>query len=239
MKIKAVLLDSGRVLNRSATGHWFIPPRFFDYVDKRKWNSLEQKNVKAAFRFATEYINAQPLIRDKDEELFHFQKFYQIFASQLPELALTDEQTKLLASDLVNNAGKYVFYDDALRAIPALKPHYQLAVVSDAWPSLVDVFKGNGVYDCFAAFVISSIIAATKPDAKMYLTALKELKVSPEEAVFVDDNPANCLGAMKVGIHAVLLCRNPWQYILQKILGVGKGYRVIRNLDQLEHIILK
>ena len=239
MKIKAVLLDSGRVLNRSATGHWFIPPRFFEYVDKQKWGNLEQKRIASAFRAATEYINAQPLIHTKDEELLHFRKFYQIFSSQLPMLGLTDEQTNLLASDLVNNAKKYVFYEDVLRVIPDLKQCYQLAVVSDAWPSLVDVFKENGVYDCFDAFVISSIIGVTKPNAKMYLTALEELKVSPEEAVFVDDNPANCLGAMKVGIHAVLLCRNKWQYLLQKLLAVGKGYRVIRSIDRLERVIEK
>ena len=237
MKIRAVLLDSGRVLNRSATGHWFIPPRFFEYVNKQKWGNLEQKRIASAFRAATEYINAQPLIRNKDEELLQFQKFYQIFSAKLPELGLTDEQTILLASDLVNNAKKYVFYDDALRVIPVLKKRYQLAVVSDAWPSLVDVFKENNVYDCFDTFVISSVIGVTKPDTKMYLAALEKLKISPEEAVFVDDNPANCLGAMKVGIHAVRLCRNRWQYLLQKLLSVGKGYWVIRSLDQLERVI--
>ena len=237
MKIKAVLLDSGRVLNRSATGHWFIPPRFFEYVDKQKWDGLNQQQIAFAFRAATKYIVDESLIQTKDEELLHFRKYYQIFSAKLPELGLTDEQTVLLASDLVNNAKKYVFYDDALRVIPALKKRYQLAVVSDAWPSLVDVFKENGVCDCFDTFVISSAIGVTKPDAKMYLTALEKLKVSPEEAVFVDDNPANCLGAMKVGIHAVLLCRNKWQYLLQKLLSVGKGYRVIRSLDQLERVI--
>lgn len=237
MSIKAILLDSGRVLNRSATGNWFIPPRFFDYVDKQKWDGLEQKQIESAFRAATKYIVGESLIQTKDEELLHFRKFYQIFASELPELGLTDEQTNLLASDLVNNPKKYVFYEDALRVIPALKQRYQLAVVSDAWPSLLNVFRENGVYDCFDVFVISSIIGTTKPDAKMYLTALEKLKVSPEEAVFVDDNPVNCIGAMKVGVHAVLLCRNQWQFIQQKILAIGKGYRVIRNLDQLERIV--
>lgn len=101
------------------------------------------------------------------------------------------------------------------------------------------MFKENGVYDSFDAFVISSLVGTTKPDAKMYLTALEKLNVSPENAVFVDDNPTNCVGAMKVGVHAVLLCRNRWQYIRQKILAIGKGYLVIRSLDQLEQIIEK
>lgn len=237
MSIKAVLLDSGRVLNRSATGNWFIPPRFFEYVDKQKWDGLNQQQISSAFRAATKYIVGESLIQTKDEELLHFRKFYQIFASKLPELGLTDEKTNLLASDLVNNAKKYVFYEDALRVIPRLQQRYRLAVVSDAWPSLMDVFKENGVDDCFDAFVISSLIGTTKPDAKMYLTALERLNVLPEEAVFVDDNPVNCIGALKVGVHAVLLCRNRWQYLRQKFLAIGKGYRVIRSLDQLERVI--
>ena len=239
MKIKAVMLDSGYVLNRSATGNWFIPPVFFNYVDKEKWDGLDQQRLASAFRAAMKYIIGQSLIKDKEEELLHFKEFYQIFSSQLPELGLTEEKTDCLASDMVNNAKKYVFYDDALRVIPRLKQRYQLAVISDAWPSLVDIFKENDVYDCFDAFVISSFIGATKPDAKMYLTALEQLKVLPEEAVFVDDNPANCVGALKVGVHAVLLCRDRRQYIRQKFRAIGKGYRVIGSLDRLERIISK
>jgi putative hydrolase of the HAD superfamily len=33
--VKAILIDSGRVLNRPATGHWFITPKFFEHVDKK------------------------------------------------------------------------------------------------------------------------------------------------------------------------------------------------------------
>lgn len=41
---------------------------------------------------------------------------------------------------------KYTFYKDALKVIPELKLNYKLAVVSDAWPSLKDVFIDNGLY---------------------------------------------------------------------------------------------
>lgn len=29
MKVKAILFDSGRVLNKPATGHWFMTSNFF------------------------------------------------------------------------------------------------------------------------------------------------------------------------------------------------------------------
>lgn len=60
----------------------------------------------------------------------------------------------------------------------------------------------------FDSFVISSFLGTTKPDEKMYITALKELNVKPDETVFIDDNLKNCKGAINVGINAILLCRN-------------------------------
>jgi len=40
--IKGVLLDSGRVLNYSSSGHWFITPNFFNYIDKLSFDKLSK-----------------------------------------------------------------------------------------------------------------------------------------------------------------------------------------------------
>ncbi len=40
--IKAILFDSGRVLNMSSTGHWFIPPNFYKYVNKEEFLSIDK-----------------------------------------------------------------------------------------------------------------------------------------------------------------------------------------------------
>lgn len=45
-QIKAVLFDSGRVLNGPASGHWFITPNFFDYVEKKAFVRIS-KNILA------------------------------------------------------------------------------------------------------------------------------------------------------------------------------------------------
>lgn len=174
-------------------------------------------------------------IRRKDEYR-HFVEFYRIFSQNIPELELEQKQVELLANDLVSNMSKYTFYDDALEVIPKLKQDYKLAIVSDAWPSLRDVYVEHGLEKYFESFVISSIIGETKPHEKMYMTALEELKASAQEAVFVDDNLKNCLGAMKVGIHSVLLCRNRWGYVINKIKCIGKHYDVIFSLKELEKL---
>lgn len=237
MEIKAILFDSGRVLNGPVTGSWFITPNFWKYVNKDVFDSLDKKVIASAFAEADKYIVTQRFMNTKEEEYQYFIKFYEIFSSQLPELQLTTDVIENIARDLVFNPQKYVFYDDALAVIPELKDKYKLAIVSDAWPSLLDVYEKNNMTSYFDSIVVSSFLGTSKPDCKMYNTALQELNVKPEEAIFIDDSLKNCMGAMAVGINTVLLCRNKQVYIKEKFKSVGKGYKVINNLNQIYKII--
>lgn len=235
--IKAVLFDSGRVLNGPVTGHWFITPNFWEYIDKSIFDSIDKSKIASAFAEADKYIVAQKLMITKDEEYKHFVKFYEIVSSQLPELKLTADAIENIAKDLVFNPTKYSFYDDALEVVPKLKNKYKLAIVSDAWPSLLDVYNENNMTSYFDSIVISSFLGTSKPDSKMYNTALQELNIKPEEAIFIDDSLKNCMGAMEVGINTVFLCRNKQTYISEKIKSIGKGYKVINDLKQLYKFI--
>ncbi len=235
--IKAILFDSGRVLNGPVTGHWFITPNFWEYVDKATFDSLDKNKVASAFAEADKYICTQKTMATKEEEYQHFVKFYEIFLSRLSELKLSADEIENIAKDLVFNPKKYVFYDDALSVIPELKKKYKLAIVSDAWPSLLDVYEENNMTSYFDSVVISSFIGTSKPDSKMYNTALQELNVEPEEAIFVDDSLKNCMGALAVGINTVLLCRNKQAHLKEKIKSIGKGYKVINDLNQLYKIL--
>lgn len=131
----------------------------------------------------------------------------------MPHLNISEESIPLLASEMVYDYKKYRFFDDAIKLIPALSSTYKLAVVSDAWPSLHHVFKEAGLRQYFSAFVISSEIGVTKPHELMYIKALEELALPPEEVIFVDDNPVHCEGARKIGIPSLLLCRD-WRLFL-------------------------
>lgn len=79
--IKAVLFDSGRVLNGPVTGYWFITPNFWEYVDKSVFDSLDKSKIAFAFAEADKYIVTQKLMTTKDEEYQHFIRFYEIFSS--------------------------------------------------------------------------------------------------------------------------------------------------------------
>jgi putative hydrolase of the HAD superfamily len=228
--IKAILFDSGRVLNGPKTGHWFISPNFFKYVDENKFNSTWEFRKQYAFKKAMNYINKQTLISTEEEEFNHFLQFYTIFSKKLRNLKLKDSDIEGLTKDLVYNCEKYVFYEDVFEVIPKLSENYKLAVISDAWPSLDSVYKHADLKKYFSSFVISSIKGITKPDELMYKTALDELKVKPEEAIFVDDSVKNCDGANKLGIRPILLIRD-------KNLKVNTPYMRISNLNELSNMI--
>ncbi|OBZ16313.1 HAD family hydrolase [Bacillus sp. FJAT-27264] len=229
--IKAILFDSGKVLNGPVTGHWFISPNFFNFINEKIFRSIDKQIRNKAFHKANTYISKQNLIRNEDEEFHHFIEFYRIFAAELPQLGLDEELIKAITSDLVFNYDKYKFYSDALELIPELSKTYKLAVVSDAWPSLDNVFKQAGLRDYFSSFIISSIKGVSKPHELMYKAALEELEVSPSEAIFVDDNIRNCDSAEQLGIHSMVLSRDIKQYLYNKITNPRRS--IARNLNDV------
>lgn len=230
MNIKGILIDSGRVLNGPITGHWFITPNFFTKVDKKTYKHLAKK-TRRAFSLAGEYVSKQNLIKTEDEEYFHFKKFYEIFFENVPELNIASKDIEFIAKDLVYNYDKYKFYDDVYKSIPVLKNSYKLAVVSDAWPSLEKVFIKADFRDYFESFVVSSILGITKPNPLMYETALNELNILPEEAIFIDDSVKNCDGAKQLGIKTYLICRELREYLYYKM--TCREHTVIRSLNSI------
>lgn len=235
-KIKAILFDSGKVLNGPATGHWFITPNFFKHIDEKKFKSISLKERSNAFSKAGSYILKQNLIISEDEEFRQFLEYYRIFSNELPQLDLKDEHIEAVASDLVYNCNKYKFYEDAIDIIPELSRKYKLAVVSDAWPSLENVFRNAGLRNYFSSFIISSVKGVLKPNQLMYKAAMEELNISPEEAIFIDDSIKNCDGAKALGIQSFVLCRDWRAYYYNRI--TCKKHNIIRNLCDIKKILI-
>lgn len=229
--IKSILFDSGKVLNRPLTGHWFISPNFFKYVNKEKFLSIEKERINNAFSSAQKYLFNEKLIKNREEELIHFSNFYKLFSENLPELQINNIED--LAKDMVYNTSKYVFYEDVKEVIPRLKNKYKMAVVSDAWPSLENVFIDADMKKYFEIIVISTQIGTLKPDPRMYKTAIESLKVKNAEAIFIDDNINNCLGAERLGIKSILMSRENFNEDKAK----NKTMLVVKDLYDLEQML--
>lgn len=60
------------------------------------------------------------------------------------------------------------------------------------------------VLESFPEIVISGLEGIVKPDPAIFLLACSRLGVEPGDAVFIDDSPANVVGAEAVGMTGIL-----------------------------------
>ena len=80
-----------------------------------------------------------------------------------------------------------------------------ISVCSEDVPAVWDESPFAGLFD---STVFSARCGLLKPDAEIYLLALRELGVRPEDAVFVGDGANDELaGAERVGMRAILIHR--------------------------------
>lgn len=229
--IKAILLDSLRVLNYPASGHLFIPPAFFEFIKPVNWDHVRDIERGAAFAQAKETLDTYPLVRTIEEEFDVFVEYYRTFFRSIPRLKAAPEQIEGVARSLVYDPAKFTFFTDALEIIPRLAADYKLAVVSDAWPSLEGVFVHAGLREYFSAFILSSQVGVRKPDPRMFTAALDALGVTADEALFVDDNRKNCDAARALGMRTAMVCRDQVEYLFFHFF--VKTHRVIRSLTEL------
>lgn len=232
-RVKAILFDSGRVLNHPRTGHWFIPPNFYNYVNKTLFELLPCETKEMAFQKAMEYLESKNFIMDETAELEYFNHFYRILAEELPTIELGEHEIRKIAQDTVFNDEKFFFYEDVFEVIPLLSQKYVLGVVSDTWPSLDRVFRNMGLRKYFSTFVMSSILGVVKPHELMFHTALAELDIKPEEALFIDDSIRNLDGAKSLGLQTILMLRD------DAISEHPTGYACINNLKDLVQLLNK
>jgi epoxide hydrolase-like predicted phosphatase len=73
-----------------------------------------------------------------------------------------------------------------------------IAVYRDAWQSQIPI-------DIFEVVIDSSEVGVRKPDPAIYQLTCERLGISPAQAVFLDDHPANVRGAIDAGLSGVLV----------------------------------
>ena len=92
---------------------------------------------------------------------------------------------------------------DLLEFLRSLRGKYKTGLISNAWDDLREYILKEKFDDAFDKMIISAEVKVAKPSAKIYKIALEQLKVSPSEAVFVDDFIENIEGCEKLGIKGI------------------------------------
>jgi putative hydrolase of the HAD superfamily len=99
-------------------------------------------------------------------------------------------------------------YDDALPFLRDIRARgIKIAIVSNCSEHTRDLLESNGVAELADTLVLSCEVGAEKPAAQIFTYALDQLGVPARHALFVDDQPAYCAGAVDLGITAVQIVR--------------------------------
>lgn len=115
-----------------------------------------------------------------------------------------------------------------------LARRYRLGVVSNFYGNLETVCDNAQVRRYFGVIVDSARVGLTKPDPRIFMTAVEALGVEPARAVMVGDSLARDMaGARAAGLAHI------WLTQAQERLGrpCCPGDRVIRSLRDLEELL--
>ncbi len=81
---------------------------------------------------------------------------------------------------------------------------YKVVALSNTVMTNEPLHRELGHYKHLDRVFLSHRIKAAKPDKRAFLHVLKTMKITPKDAVFIDDQAANVGSARRLGIHAIL-----------------------------------
>jgi FMN phosphatase YigB (HAD superfamily) len=82
-----------------------------------------------------------------------------------------------------------------------------LAVVSNNWPGLDDLYRRLGLHSLFTTIVVSAEVGANKPDPRLWRQAADALGLAPSTCLVVDDDPDLVDAAIDQGYQGVAVQR--------------------------------
>jgi epoxide hydrolase-like predicted phosphatase len=178
--IKLIIFDVGGVIDR------FDESQYIDYISKKLGID------------AVEFRNA--LIPPLD-------------SMEIGKSTLLDMKKKL--SRKFNVSQRALEWDEAFEKLESvnkqvvnlmsrLSKHYRVAILTNVSRSrhMVKVERYLGNIKAERTFA-SCYLKMAKPDPRIYRFVLNEMKIRPEEAIFIDNLKRNVVGAEKVGIKSI------------------------------------
>ena len=196
-RIKAVLFDVGGVLALGESSERkrgkFIPSGVHLNMAKKLNISIDQY----LDSIDTAYVSAITGKLSKKEVIETLSKNFKIPSKKLKKLYLDSykknfKQNKELFKELFK----------------LKKQGYKIAVLSDKWFLSKEALMPEKIYKNFDETIVSCDVGVRKPNQKIYQLAVKKLKVSPKEILFIDNQKWNILPAKKLGMNTILFKSN-------------------------------
>lgn len=120
--------------------------------------------------------------------------------------ALDDGVRNTLVANTQNSANWDQILPGTRDALDRIRRDYAIAVISNADGKIDAVLRRTGIVDCFASITDSGNVGHEKPHPAIFDAALREMKASPAESLYVGDvYSVDYVGARRAGMQAVLL----------------------------------
>lgn len=97
-------------------------------------------------------------------------------------------------------------HQEVLTALRALRRRYRVGLLTNAFQgqdARIEQLTGVHPAQLVDCYVNSSDVGLRKPMPAIFQLTLERLGVQPDEAIFIDDNPANIAAARAVGLHVI------------------------------------
>jgi len=204
--VAGVILDSGGVLIRPIGGDWF-PTASLEQVLAERGIAWEREKLAAAVAAGYAYLDAVhgvPL-RDEVEERAVMARYHETL---LAGVGVTGDVAALAREVQAREEARDVVepYEWTLDVLAELRARsIPVVVLSNAWPSLRRLHRGLGIDRFVKAMVISAEEGLSKPDPRVFETALAALDEPADRTLFVDDWPEHVEAANRLGIRGIRL----------------------------------
>jgi putative hydrolase of the HAD superfamily len=204
--VRGVLLDSGGVLIRPIGGEWF-PTASLEAVLEAHGLTWQREQLAAAAAAGDTYLDSVHHIRLRDEtaEQAVMARYHEV---TLRGIGVSQDCAALAREILALEAARDVVepYEWTMEVLAGLRARsVPVVVLSNAWPSLRRLHRGLGIDRLVQALVISAEEGVSKPDARLFQTALTVLGQPPDQVLFVDDWPGHVEAANALGIRGIWL----------------------------------
>jgi putative hydrolase of the HAD superfamily len=187
--IKAIFFDGAGTLIHlpKSVGHHYA------LVGKRVGLALDAEALDWAFTACWKQMPTRPAIdgpREDDDKGWWRELVDHVIDQVAPRTSELDRDTFFeVAYSHFAEAGVWELYPDVMEVLEALRPRFELAVISNFDGRLRMILEQLGVSQFFSQVFLSSELGAEKPDPSIYQRALKLSGLAPNETLHVGDDP--------------------------------------------------
>ncbi|MEM2977828.1 MAG: HAD family hydrolase [Candidatus Hadarchaeales archaeon] len=197
--IKAITFDVGGVLAEGKPDHRLYAERVLSHLASLGFGVREEKWLEATSGALSELGRKR-----REGREMSFEEFSSLQLSSVgvePNQELLEKMLSLYLSSFPRKLKR-----GAGRVVEELASSYKLGAVSNSMsPAPRRFLEERGLDRYFGVILVSGEVGYRKPHPEIFLRALRELRVSPEEAVHVGDRADTDGGAKGVGMRFVLL----------------------------------